>query len=189
MKHTIILLLLVTLLLVGSISTGETAANPIAPPSDAAAAAAPPAGSPPASYLQAVRILQESKYGENDIRSFVYQIFSLFDRHAEVSNLLLLFADDDLYMKLPEGLIDSHREFEKWYAGIGAKYQSNLHKIERLDVQILPKGDYRVELVVLWQALDRQGKFTSFRARQQWKIVDGGGYWPRIVSYIVEPAL
>ena len=90
-------------------------------------------------------------------------------------------------MRVPEGPIDSHQEFEKWYAGIGAKYQSHLHTVERMDVKTPSKGNYHVDLIVTLQALDRQGKYTALRSRQQWQIVDGGGYWPRITRYVVEP--
>jgi len=187
MKQNLILPILASLFLLVGATSVSAAANPI-PTVSASSAVALPLGSPPATYLQGVKELQENKYAENELKSFVYQVFALFDRHAEISQLLLLFADEDLYMSVPEGKIDSQREFEKWYAGIGSKYQSNIHSIERIDLQIPKKGDYRVDLIVNWQALDREGKFTAFRSHQQWKIVDGGGYWPRIVSYIVEPA-
>jgi hypothetical protein len=188
MKPNLLIVCLITLVLFSGAATVDAAANPI-PSASAPSTATAPAGSPPASYLLSLKTLQENKYGENELKSFVYQVFSLFDRHTEISQLLLLFADEDLYMSVPEGKIDSHREFEKWYAGVGAKYQSNTYTVERLDVQIPKKGDYRVDLIVNWQALDREGKFTSTRMHQKWQIVDGGGYWPRIVSYIVEPVL
>ncbi len=181
-----ILLILAALLTLPLSGTVEAAANPITPttaPSNVAVSS----GAPPATYLQTIKTLQENKYGENEIKSFVYQVFSLFDRHAELNQLLLLFAED-LTMVVPEGKIMSHQEFEKWYKDIGLRYQSNAHQIERLEVQIPAKGDYRVDLTVHWQAQGVDGKYTSQRLRQQWKIVDGGGYWPRIVSYIVEPA-
>ncbi len=178
--------LLVALLMLTGATAAEAAANPIPSTTSPSSVSASP-GAPPATYLQSIKLLQENKYGENELKSFVYQVFSLFDRHAEVNNLLLLFANEDLSMKVPEGRIDSHQDFEKWYAGIGANYQSNVHKIEQISVQIPAKGDYRVNCIVLWQALDRNGKFTSLRTRQQWQIIDGGGYWPRIVSYIAEP--
>lgn len=186
MKHNSLSILPVALLLFFTTTVAEAAANPILPPATPSTVISSP-GAPPASYLAAVKTLQDNKHGENEIKSFVYQIFSLFDRHAEVNNVLLLFADEDLYMRVPEGPIDSHQEFEKWYAGIGAKYQSNLHAIERLDVKTPSKGNYQVDLIVTWQALDRQGKYTTLRSRQQWQIVDGGGYWPRITRYVVEP--
>ena len=186
MKHKAIVALLVALLMFSVATVAAAAANPI-PSATAPSSVSVPAAAPTPDYLQAIKLLQDNKYGENEIKSFVYQVFSLFDRHAEVNNLLLLFANEDLYMKVPEGRIDSHQDFEKWYAGIGAKYQSNIHRIERVDVQIPVKGDYRVNVLVLWQALDRDGKLTSLRTRQEWKIIDGGGYWPRIVSYVAEP--
>lgn len=183
---TAMLLILAALLTLPLSSTVDAAANPI-PPTTAPSNVVISSGAPPAAYLQTVKALQENKYGENEIKSFVYQVFSLFDRHAELNQLLLLFSED-INMVVPEGKITSHQELEKWYKNIGLRYQSNVHQIERLDVQIPAKGDYRVDLIVNWQALGIDGKYTSHRLRQQWKIVDGGGYWPRIVSYIVEPA-
>lgn len=187
MKKIIFAVALATIVLLISNTAVEAAANPI-PSASAPSNTVQSLGTPPAAYLQAVKILQENKYGENEIKSFVYQIFSLFDRHAEVGQLLLLFADEDLDMRLPEGKLNSHNDFQKWYADIGAKYQSNTHTLERISVQIPSKGDYRVDLTVHWQALDINGKYISLRANQQWRIIDGGGYWPRIVSYSVLPA-
>ena len=189
MKHSrpsLLTLLLGVLLLLTVTAKADAAANPIAP-TTAPSSVAVSSSVPPAAYLQAVKILQENKYGDNEIKSFVYQVFSLFDRHAELSQLLLLFAED-LDMVVPEGKITSHQEFEKWYKDIGTRYQSNTHTVERIDVKIPAKGDYRVDLTVNWQAVGSDGKYTSFKSRQQWKIVDGGGYWPRIVSYVAEPA-
>jgi len=189
MKHsrsTLLTLLFGALLLLTVAGKADAAANPIAP-TTAPSSVSVSSSVPPTAYLQAIKTLQENKYGENEIKSFVYQVFSLFDRHAEVSQLLLLFAED-LNMAVPEGKITSQQEFEKWYKDIGARYQSNTHTVEHIDVQIPAKGDYRVNLTVTWQALGIDGKYTSFKSRQQWNIVDGGGYWPRIVSYVVEPA-
>jgi hypothetical protein len=184
--QTLLSFLIGALLIVAAPLAAEAAANPITPTTSPSTIVATPT-TPPASYLQAVTTLQQNKYGENEIKSFVYQVFSLFDRHAEISQLFLLFAED-VNMVVPEAKITSHQEFEKWYKEIGARYQSNTHTIERIDVQIPVKGDYRVDLTVNWQAMGVDGKYTAFKSRQQWKIVDGGGYWPRIVSYIVEPA-
>ena len=186
MKKIVFLLATVILFVVTTTTTAFAAANPIAPAS-APSTITLSLDTPPPAYLKAVKLLLENKYGENEIKSFVYQVFSLYDRHADVSHLLYLFSDD-LEMRLPEGPITSTQDFIKWYAGIGAKYQSNTNTIERLDVTIPAKGDYRVDLIVHWQALDRDGKYVSLRFRQLWKVVNGGEYWPRIVSYIVEPA-
>lgn len=186
-RQTALALLLATFLTFSISETAEAAANPIAP-TTAPSSIAVSTGTPPTAYLQAIKSLQENKYGENEMKSFVFQVFSLFDRHAEINQLLLLFAED-IDMVVPEGKIASHQDFEKWYKDIGARYQSNAYHVEKIDVQIPAKGDYRVELIVQWQALGVDGKYTSLRMRQQWKVVDGGGYWPRIVSYIAGPAM
>ena len=111
-SQTALALLFSALLALPISGTADAAANPITPttaPSNVAVSA----GAPPAAYLQTIKTLQENKYGENEIKSFVYQVFSLFDRHAEISQLLLLFAED-INMVVPEGKITSHQEFEKW---------------------------------------------------------------------------
>ena len=169
-------------------STAFAAANPINPPPSSATATASP-GTPPADFLQAINNMRNNKYNENDMKAFAYQVFSVLDRHPEFAQVSVLFADDDLDMKVPDTRITSQMDLEKWYATIGAKYQSNLHIIEKLSVSIPAKSDYRIDLIVQWQTLAKDGKFSSQRMRQQWKVVDGGGYWPRITSYISEPAL
>jgi hypothetical protein len=186
MKRFFVQIAIFILMIAMPLATASAAANPIPSTSSSSTTTVTPNGIPPA-YLQSVKLLQENRYGENEIKSFVYQVFSLFDRHVEVSQILFLFTDQDLEVRLPEGLISTQKDLEKWYAGIGAKYQSNTHTLERVDVNIPAKGDYRIDLIVHWQALDREGKYSSSRFHQQWRVVDGGGYWPRIVSYIVEP--
>ena len=162
------------------------AANPIVTPKTPSTAPQI-GGAPPSAYLQSVKILRENKYGENDLKSFVYQVFGLFDRHNDINQLLLLFGNEDLDMKVPEGKITSHDEFSKWYQSIGNRYQSNVHIVEQIQVSVPAKGDYRIDLTVQWHTMDTSGKYGVQRFRQQWRVIDGGGYWPRIVQYYVEP--
>lgn len=181
MKRTVFFTLMLTIIFTTSALAAVSPIPPTNPPASAS-------GSTNASFQQSIKVLQENKYGENEIKSFVYQVFGMFDRHPDVNQLLLMFADEDLDMRVPEGTIKSHEDFKKWYAGIGARLQSNIHSIEKIDVSIPAKGDYRTSFIVNWQAMGRDGKYVNLKFRQTWKIVDGGGYWPRIVSYIVEPA-
>ena len=150
----------------------------------------PPTASsnPVSTYLQSVKTLNDNKYGENEIKSFVYQVFSLFDRHSDVNQLLLMFADEDLNMRIPEGSIKSHEEFKAWYASIASRYQSNLNNVEKIEITTLKKGEYQASFLVTWQAMGRDGKYISQKFHHTWKLVDGGGYWPRITNYTAEPA-
>ena len=159
------------------------AINPIQPPN---APASPPPGIAPASYLAAVKLQQDNKFNENDLKSFLHQFFAIQDRHAEVGQLLLLISDDnDLQMQLPGATVTSQKEFDKWYRGIGATYISNLYTPEKIDIKILGKGQYSAEAVILWQALSKDGKYSSSRQRYVFAISDGSGYWPRINTLTV----
>lgn len=178
--------LLVSCILLLSHNSVLAAANPIVTPKTPSTAPQT-TGTAPAAYLQSVKILQDNKYGENDLKSFVYQVFGLFDRHNDINPLLLLFGNEDLDMKVPEGKITSHDDFSRWFLSMGSRYLSNIHTLEQIQVSVPAKGDYRIDLTVYWQAVDNSGKYTSQRFRQQWKVVDGGGYWPRIIQYYVEP--
>lgn len=181
MKRTVVLALILTCIFFANALAAVSPIPSTNPPSSAPV-------SQTSSYLQSVKTLQENKYSENEIKSFIYQVFGMFDRHPDVNQLLLMFADEDLDMRVPEGTIKSHDDFKKWYAGVGARFQSNIHAIDKIEISIPSKGDYRASFIVNWQAMGRDGKYVSLKFRQTWRIADGGGYWPRIVSYVVEPA-
>ena len=186
--NKLITAIFICLLAIATISqTAFAAANPITPASSSAPAVTDP-NAPPADYVKAINNMRENKYNENEIESFVYQVFSMFDRHVNINQLEDFFAEKDLESRLPEDRSKAQQTLEEWYAGMGAKYQSNVYTVEQLSVTIPGKSDYRVDLVVQWQALGKDGKFTSQRFHEKWSIVDGGGYWPRIVRFIVEPA-
>lgn len=143
----------------------------------------------PEEYQRAQRLQQTSRFTENDIKSVVYHLFALYDKHADVEQLLPLFADQGLEMRLPETTLRSHDDFKHWYAGIGETLRSNRHRVERVDVALLGSGRYAVEVVVLWQAVTQDNRFVSFRAQQHWALDEGeGGAWPRIVRYEVKAA-
>ena len=182
MKKACRIILVCLFSLTATTAPAFAAANPINLPNSAVTAP----GSAPAEYLQTIKAMRENKFGENEVKSFVYQVFNLLDRHVDIKQLMFLFSEEELMMTVPEGPINSQQDFDAWYANLGTKYQSNFHVVEKVSVQIPRKGDYQVSAIVLWQALGRDGKFTSQRQSHQWKVVDGGGYFPRITSFIVE---
>ncbi|MDD5628776.1 MAG: hypothetical protein PHU21_06910 [Elusimicrobia bacterium] len=143
----------------------------------------------PQDYLDTVRLRKGSRFGENDIKSFVYHVFAMYDRHVHVGKLLPLFADQGLQMRFPDATLSSHEDFKRWYAGIGKSIKSNTHQVERLSVTLFGGGRYQADLIVLWRAEGRDGKFISMRVHQVWTMDDKAkGRWPRILSYIAEEA-
>ncbi len=146
------------------------------------------AANSPASYLQDVKDIKQNRFGPNDIRSFVYRVFAMYDRHVPVGEFLPFLSSKELEMVFPEGKLTSHKDFIQWYDGVGDSIVSNTHNVQSLKVDILGNGKYKVELVVLWQAEGREGIYTSFRFAQTWLLSDGEGEFPVINRYVVRDA-
>jgi len=145
-------------------------------------------GMPPEAYRQAVQRQLHNKFNENEILSFVYQVYAMYDRHVPVERFLPFLASKNLEMHFPETTLRSHADFKRWYAGIGQTIASNTHTLESVKVSVLGGGRYQAEIVGLWQAESKKGEYIAFKFRQQWTLVDGPGKQPRIQAYRVEAA-
>jgi len=72
---------------------------------------------------------------------------------------------------------------------IGENIRSNTHQVERITVTFIGNGKYKVDLMVLWQAITKEDRFVYFRAHQVWTLDNGKkSKWPRILTYIVKEA-
>ena len=143
---------------------------------------------PPAVYQEAVRRQRENRFNENEVISFVYQVYAMYDRHVPVERFLPLLASKNLEMRFPETTLRSHADFKKWYAGIGRDIASNTHTLETVQVGIPGGGRYQADIVGVWQAESKKGEYVVFKFRQQWSLVDGPGKQPLIQTYLVEAA-
>jgi hypothetical protein len=143
---------------------------------------------PPAVYQEAVRRQRENRFNENEVISFVYQVYAMYDRHVPVERFLPLLASKNLEMRFPETTLRSHADFKRWYAGIGRDIASNTHTLESVQVTIPGGGRYQADIVGVWQAETRKGEYLVFKFRQRWRLVDGPGRQPVIQTYMVEAA-
>ena len=143
---------------------------------------------PPAVYQEAVRRQRENRFNENEITSFVYQVYAMYDRHVPVERFLPLLASKNLEMRFPETTLRSHADFKRWYAGIGKSIASNTHTLESVKVSVLGGGRYQADIVGVWQAASKEGNYIVFKFRQQWSLVDGPGKQPLIQTYLVQAA-
>ncbi len=143
---------------------------------------------PPAAYTEAVQRLLKNKFNENEIISFVYQVYAMYDRHVPVERFLPLLASKHLEMRFPETTLRSHTDFRRWYAGIGKTIASNTHTLEGVKVHVLGGGRYQADIVGLWQAESKEGKYVVFKFRQLWTLVNGPGKQPLIQTCLVEAA-
>jgi hypothetical protein len=143
---------------------------------------------PPDAYREAVQRQLSNRFNENDIISFVYQIYAMYDRHVPVERFLRFLASKNLEMSFPETTLRSHADFKRWYAGIGKTIASNTHTLESVEVSILGGGRYQADIVGVWQAESKKGEFMRFKFRQRWSLVDGPNKQPQIQTYLVEAA-
>ena len=143
---------------------------------------------PPAAYKEAVQRQLNNKFNKNEIVSFVYQVYAMYDRHVPVKRFLPFLLPKHLEMRFPETILRSHADFKRWYAGIGKTIASNTHTLESVKVSVLGGGRYQADIVGFWQAESKKGEYVVFKFRQRWGLVDGPGKQPRIQTYLVEAA-
>ncbi len=141
----------------------------------------------PQTYLDEIRILEQRTFNENAVRSFVYNVYFLFDKHVPVDDFLRNLVEKDLNMKFPEAHLKSHADFQNWYKGVGDSIQSNTHTVESIKVKMNEDGTYGVHVIVLWQAVDRKGEYLKFKADQNWVLVEEDGRL-KIRDYLVQEA-
>jgi len=145
------------------------------------------AAEPPQDYLEAVKIQEERTFNENAVLAFVYNIYSLFDKHVPVEDFTRNLVDKDLRMKFPEAELKSHADFQKWYKGVGDDIQSNTHTVQSVKVKMNDDGTFGVHVIVLWQAVNKKGEYLKFKADQNWTLVDDAGRL-KIREYLVKEA-
>jgi hypothetical protein len=143
---------------------------------------------PPAAYTETIERQMSNRFNENELISFVYQVYAMYDRHVPVGRFLPFLASKNLEMRFPETTLHSHADFKRWYAGIGKTIASNTHTLERVTVSILAGGRYQAEIAGVWQAESKKGEYIVFKFRQRWSLVDGPNKQPLIQTYIVEAA-
>lgn len=122
--------------------------------------------------------------GENQVKSFVYKWFSLFDRNADTEDFLVYLPKSGFKMAFPEATLRNHDDFKSWYKGIQATIKSANHELKQLEVQRI-KNAFKVKLLVLWRAQTFAGKSLSFDAFQTWNLSFSSKGIPQINEYVV----
>ena len=128
---------------------------------------------------------QDKGYNLNEIKSFVYKWFSLFDRNAPTDEFIARTVDQGLEMAFPERTLRSHNDFRDWYGGILENIKKASHDVSDLQVTQESPTQFAVSLRVHWQATTTTGEELSMHVRQEWTVIDDGGPSPRVKRYIV----
>ncbi|HBM17350.1 MAG TPA: hypothetical protein DD381_13565 [Lentisphaeria bacterium] len=139
-------------------------------------------------YLKDLAAFKDHQFDKNQIKSFVYYWYSLHDVHADINKSYELLDKENLYMKFPEITVKNLDDYKKWYEGVGNNIKNNLHFVKYLEVIFDGSHKYKVNVIVNWQATDKDGKFINMDATQEWELVDpsaSGIDHPLIQKYLV----
>ena len=126
-----------------------------------------------AKYNASLANRQTHKFNDNQIRSFVYYWFGLHDTHAAIELTYPLLSESGLLMQFPEITVHDKADYKKWYDGVGVNIKSNQHIVKKLEVTMMPNHQYKLNVVVNWQGIDKDNKFINIDATQHWLLVDG----------------
>ncbi len=121
----------------------------------------------------AVHSQQDTTSNEKSIERFVSYVLSLYDAHAEVEQLLSCLAEEGIEIQVPDAVIRTHEDFTRWYARFSEHFPSSTHTIEHLTVTVGEKGEYDIDVAVLWQAVNLHENPVELRMHQRWHVVDG----------------
>ena len=124
-------------------------------------------------YHAALNAWSTHKFDDNQIRSFVYYWYGLHDKHAPIAKSYELLSESSLEMFFPEITVHNFADYQKWYDGVGKNIISNRHIVKKLDITMLADHQYKLNVLVNWQGIDKNHKFINIDASQEWLLVDG----------------
>ncbi|GAM54093.1 hypothetical protein JCM19231_3613 [Vibrio ishigakensis] len=125
------------------------------------------------SYDSLINEFQQRKFTLNDIKSFVYKVFAMYER-ATVGKELVpaeAFSElvaSDIHVDFPDYKIRSREEFLEWHRWIHGLLVSDDHDIDKLEVLFLANGKYEVRFKVRWRGEFKDGTYTDLKLEQRW---------------------
>jgi len=124
-------------------------------------------------YETLIDAIQKRKFTKNDIKSFVYKVFSMYERATCVNEHVDVEAfheivDENIYVDFPDYQIRNREEFKEWHRWIHGLMNSDDHEIEKIDVEFLANGKYQARFIVRWRADFKDGTYVDSRIEQMW---------------------
>lgn len=115
------------------------------------------------------------KFTANDIRSFVYRVFSMYERATSDSRhvgpeAFRLLLDDNVRIDFPDYKIRNWAEFVAWHKWIHGRLVGDDHVLGAIEVRFMSDGRYQAHFVVLWRALFKTGEYSEVRVDQTWTL-------------------
>lgn len=112
----------------------------------------------------------KTTYSKNDVNSFVYKWFAMFDHQVDISNFKKHLPKQNIVMNFPDFPIRKMADFEKWYDNVKDNIQFNSHDIRDLKVIGNEKNGFNVSFIVNWKATTYDGKSYDVDVAQKWLV-------------------
>jgi hypothetical protein len=151
-------------------------------------------GAVPRDFALALELQDQRKFTANDIKSFVYHVFSLYERATSARyrkgvdafrNLL----DENVIIDFPDYKIANWDDFTNWHSWIHGQLVGDDHTIGSVDVDFLSDGRYEVSFFVRWRALFKTGKYVDACVGQVWTLREEANRdLPVIETYVAKLA-
>lgn len=128
-------------------------------------------------YKEEIKEIRKRKFDVNDIKSFVYMFFSMYehstfldeDRRVVASDFFDII-DENILIEFPETTIHNKAEFANWHKNLHEELDSDIHIIRNIDVVFLENGKYQAKFYVNWRALYKDGSFVNQTLKQIWTL-------------------
>jgi len=129
----------------------------------------------PADFAMTLDQQGARKFTANDIRSFVYHVFSMYERATSSTRRVgpeafRLLVDDNVRIDFPDYKIANWSQFVEWHKWIHQRLVGDDHVLGPIEVKFMSDGSYQVRFVVVWRALFKTGEYTEARIEQTWRL-------------------
>lgn len=147
---------------------------------------------PTVEYVTLMKEIRSRQFTRNDIKSFVYKVFAMYERatcknvHVSV-DAFKPFIDEKIYVDFPDYQIRSWNDYVEWHQWIHNQLESDDHDIGKIKVEFLLNGKYQVTFDVRWRGLFKDGTYLDNTIRQIWIMrEEEGKKLPVIEKYIAK---
>lgn|GEM_PF-4394919 len=143
-------------------------------------------------FRNEVSLMRNNRFSRNEVLSFIHTVLANIERRENAQSYMqFLDSSESFVISLDRigigsrlrGVVDIRNEssFIRWYNGFIDEYREIILTPERIDIDFLQNGTYRVSLLLTFQGRGPNG-FISHRFRQTWVLAAGAHEAPVIRS-------
>lgn len=120
---------------------------------------------------------------ENNIKSFLYHIFFLFEEEKrDLDAIVNCFAEDGFEILYPWGSSDSKEDLIKWVSNIDEKSEY-AHHIQDIQIKLIDNQKSEVKLNVIYQTLNEKKELKNIKLHYNFELVEKEEKYIKIKKY------